>query len=106
MKNGMKLLRDTKLYCIKVDYFMWSEEKGDYTEPLYLSIDTETKAKDGTPVNLITFEEEITPHLRVFDTEKEAKEYISTRIGIACYCENPRVVKIKFSSETKKWEEI
>ena len=102
----MKLLRDVELYCIKVDYYMWSEEKGDYTEPAYLSIDTETMKKDGTCANLIIFEEKITPHLRVFDTEIEAKEYMESRLSDPCYCENPRVVKIKFSNETKEWEEI
>lgn len=102
----MKLLRDVELYCIKVDYYMWSEEKGDYTEPAYLSIDTETMKKDGTPANLIIFEEKITPHLRVFDTEDEAKKYMESHIKNPCYCGNPRVVKIKFSSETKEWEEI
>ena len=60
----MKLLRDVELFCIKVDYLMWSEEKGEYTEPVYLSIDTETMRKDGTCVNLIFFEEKITPRLR------------------------------------------
>ena len=102
----MKLLKDVELYCIKVDYFMWSEEKGDYTEPCYLSIDTEIKKKDGNPANLIIFKEDITPYLRVFDTEKEAKEYIQSRISNPCYCENPRVVKVKYNFESKEWEEI
>ena len=82
----MKLLRDVELFCIKVDYLMWSEEKGEYTEPCYLSIDTETKKKDGTPVNLIIFEEKITPHLRVFDSEIVAKRYIDSHITNPCYC--------------------
>ena len=101
----MKLLRDVEVYCIKVDYFMWSEEKGDYTEPAYLSIDTETMKKDGTPANLIIFEEEITPHLRVFDKVGDAVKYMVSHINNPCYCEKPRVVKIKYNTETNKWEE-
>jgi hypothetical protein len=101
----MKLLRDVELFCIKVDYFMWSEEKGDYTEPAYLSIDTETKKKDGTCANIIIFEEKITPHLRVFDKAGDAVTYIVSHINNHCYCENPRVVKIKYNAETNEWEE-
>ena len=75
-ETKMKLLRDAKLYCIKVDYFMWSNEKQEeYNEPAYLSIDTKTKKKNGEPMNLLIFKEAITPHLRVFDTEREAKKY-------------------------------
>lgn len=103
--SNMKLLKDVSVYCIKVDYFMWSEEKGDYTSPEYLSIDTETKRKDGTPANLIIFKEKITPSLRVFDTEIEAEEYMNSRIKNPCYCENQRVVKITYNFETKEWEE-
>ena len=102
----MKLLKNVELYCIKTDYLMWSEEKGEYTEPVYLSIDTETKKKDGTCANLIIFEEKITPHLRVFDSEIVAKRYIDSHITNPCYCENPRVVKVKYNFESKEWEEI
>lgn len=100
----MKLLGDVK-YCIKVDYFMWSEEKGEYKEPVYLTIDTETKRKDGTNANIIIFKEDITPNLRVFDTHKEAVEYMLSRISNPCYCDNQRVVKIKYDFENEKWEE-
>ena len=101
----MKLLGDTR-YCIKVDYFMWNEDTEEsYTQPCYLSIDTETKAQDGTPVNLIIFKDTITQYLRVFDTEKEAKNYMNSRLVNPCYCENQRVVKITYNFETKEWEE-
>lgn len=102
----MKLLGNLELYCIKVDYFMFnSETDEEYTEPSYLSIDTETKKKDGTPANLIIFKEDITSCLRVFDTEKEATEYMDSRISNPCYCENPRVVKITYDYEKKEWKE-
>ena len=100
----MKLLGDVK-YCIKVDYFMWSEEKGEYTKPLYLAIDTEIKRKDGTNAYTIMFKEYITKNLRVFDTEKEAQEYIGSRLAKSCCCENQRVIKIKYNFENGKWEE-
>ena len=102
----MKLLKDVTQYCIKVDYYHWSDEKGEYTLPLYWSIDTETKRKDGTSANLIIFKENICDCLRVFDTEKEAKEYIATHTtGFNVCYENPRVVKIKYNFEENKWEE-
>ena len=103
----MKLLRDVILYCIKVDYFMWSEEKGEYTQPCYLAIDTETKRKDGTCANIIIFEDDINiQNIRVFDTEIEAQDYIESRINNPCYCENQRVIKIKYNFENGKWEEV
>ena len=101
----MKLLGDT-MYCIKVDYYMWSEDKGEYTEPTYLTIDTETKDIEGKPSNLIIFKNEITPNLRVFDKHKEAVEYMLSRISNPCYCENQRVVAIRYNFETNAWEEI
>ena len=91
----MKLLKDITTYCIKVDCFMWSEEKGEYTEPAYLSIDTETKTKDGVCMNLITFKENITPCLRIFDTKKEATEYMKKHLSNSFGHENERVVKLK-----------
>ena len=95
----MKLLKDVCLYAIKVDYLMYnSETDSEYTEPVYLSIDTETKMKDGNPANLIIFEEEITDHLRVFDTEREAKKYMKEKCSDSCCFENPRMIKIKYNN--------
>lgn len=95
----MLLLKDIYFYAIKVDYFMFnSETNEEYTEPVYLSIDTETKKKDGTPLNLIIFEEEITDHLRVFATEREAKKYMKEKCTDSCCFEKPRVVKIKYNN--------
>jgi len=104
----MKLLKDVTLYCIKVDYFMWNEEKQEeYTEPVYLCIDTETKKKNGEPMNLIIFEEDINnPCLRVFDTENKAKKYMKDHEmnNSICY-DNNRVVKITYDFENKTWRE-
>ena len=94
----MKLLGDVR-YCIKVDYFHWDEEKDEeYTKPLYWCVSEEHL--------IIIFREEIDNRLRVFDTEKEANEYLkshSTGFNI-CY-ENPRVVAIKYNFDENKWEE-
>ena len=96
----MKLLGDIKMYCIKVDYFMWSEEKGEHTEPVYLSIDKEV-------VSIIIFRKEIEAGLRVFDTVAEAEAYIeSHNIGLGICCENPEVVAIKYDFDAREWKEI
>lgn len=102
----MKLLGDVK-YCIKVDYFMWSEEKGEYKEPNYLAIDTEAKREDGTNKNTIIFKEDLNvPNIRVFDTQQEALAYMYSRLqNSCCYSDNQRVVKIKYNFENGKWEE-
>lgn len=103
----MELLRDVVKYCIKVDYFMCSEERGEYEEPVYLSIDTKTKRKDGTSANLIIFREHITDCLRTFDSEAAAQEYIATHTTgyNICYT-NPRVVAIKYDFDAREWKEV
>ena len=102
----MLLLKDIYFYAIKVDYFMYnSETDEEYTEPVYLSINTEIKDKEGNPMYLISFKEEITENIRIFDTESEAKTYIRFHIMNNNCFENQRVVKIQYNFETNKWEE-
>ena len=96
----MKLLGDIKMYCIKVDYFMWAEEKGQYTEPVYLSIDVAYG-------KMICFHEDIRADLRVFDTVAEAEAYIDSHdLRLSVCCENPEVVAIKYDFDAQKWKEI
>lgn len=105
----MKLLKDLIMYAIKIDYFMWDEKKEEeYTEPHFLTIDTETKDKSGNPLNLLIFKKEITENLRVFNTHKEAVKYIAEKsyLKSPCYGENVRVVKIKYNFNENKWEEV
>lgn len=102
----MKLLRDEYVFAIKVDYYMWSDENGEYTEPLYLCIDTETKMKDGKLVGLITFSNEIAENLRVFDTERDAESYLKDKGKETCSYKNGRVIKIKYNYTKRKWEEM
>ena len=104
----MKLLGEIEVtrYCIKIDYFMWDNDRDDIGEvPCYLAIDTETKDKDGKPANLLIWKEDITPNLRIFDSEKEATEYMKSRINNPCYGTNQRVVKIRYNFKKIKWEE-
>lgn len=102
----MMLLKDTKLFAIKVDYYMWSEEKGEYLEPHYLSIDTETKRKDGTSANLIVFREQITSELRVFLTKTEVTKYKREKCKDAISFTNARIIEVMYNFETGNWEEI
>lgn len=105
----MKLLEDIEItrYCIKIDYYMWDNDRDDVGEvPHYLAIDTKTKDKEGNPMNLLIWKEEITPNLRVFDSEQEATEYMKSRISNnPCYGTNQRVVKIRYNFKKRKWEE-
>ena len=104
---NMKIQKDTDFYCIKADQYMWAEDKGDYTSPVYVAIDTKIKKKGGKPLNLIILETSITDKLRIFATEKEANEWIKKHP--ACFtisCENERVVKIKYNFTDKEWEEM
>ena len=101
----MKLLEDINIFAIKVDYYMWDEETdSEYEQPVYLTIDTETRGDSGVPLNLIMFTENITSNLRVFDTYREAEEYMAKKCSNSPCFENPRVVKIRFGKENK-WEE-
>ena len=98
----MKLLSEvpTILYCIKADYFMWSEENGEYKEPLYWCL-------DQSKYQLIVFEEKLNPRVRVFDTFKKAKNYFNKHNVSDCFCyDNPRIVAIAYNFNEKRWEEV
>ena len=99
----MKKLKEvpTTLYCIKVDYFMWSEEKGEYTEPLYWCL-------DDSKHQIVIFEEDINFHgLRVFDNLKSIQTYMKKHdVWNALNYENPQIVKIAYNYGKQKWEEV
>lgn len=91
----MKLLDDIKAYAIKADVFMYSDATDtEYKETMYVTIDTETRDKDGNSLNLIIFKNNITKNLRVFDDVFEASEYIDKHFSNSCSCVNPRIVEI------------
>ena len=97
----MKLLKDITAYAIKCDYYMWSEEKGEYTEPVYWAIDTSTKA-----YIIIMTETVNDPQLRIFDSLTAVKTYIKNhQTGNDICMENVRPVKIKYDFEKKEWME-
>lgn len=99
----MKLLKNVELWCVQADVCIWNETLGEYTEPAYLTIDTETKDKKGNPVNLLIFEPTITDNLRVFDTKEKAKDYMSTRLKCCTSIDGARVVKITWDCKMNHW---
>lgn len=72
-------------YAIKADYYMWSEEKGEHTEELYLALEG--------PKKLFVFEEDITERTKLFDTAREAGEYIDARDSL-----NGKGMRMSFKS--------
>lgn len=92
----MFLLKNEYLYAIKADVFC---RRGDeeYTESNYISIDT----RGGR--NLLIFTEKINDNLRVFDTEREAENYVKDKIYLHHNCENIRIVKVMYDFEKRKW---
>jgi hypothetical protein len=82
-------------YGIKVDYYMYSDEKGMYTSPCFLYT-------DRSKFKLLVFDERIDRDdidLRVFDSEKEAQEYMEKHgwSNPQCSFENPRIVKLELT---------
>ena len=103
---SMKLLKDITVYAIKVDYYMYDPEtEVEYLEPVYLSIDSETKDDNGNPMNLIIFCDSITPNLRIFDTLREANDYKLRKCSNSHSFENPRIVKVKYDYKEEVWKE-
>ena len=82
-------------YGIKADYYCWSEEKGEYTTPCFLYT-------DRSKLKILVFDESIDRDdidLRVFDSEKEAKEYMKKHGWLdkpQCCFENPRIVELGY----------
>lgn len=61
-------------YAIMVSYYMWNEkESKEYEEWLYLALEGERK--------LFVFEENVTDRTKLFDTAKEAGEYLDKHFG-------------------------
>ena len=102
----MKVLNELELYVVKANLFMWSEEKGEHTVPVYYALDLETKNKKGECMYLITFIEDLnSPNLRVFSKKKEAMNYIADR-GISITTQGEHVVKIHYDFVAKEWREV
>lgn len=103
---SMKLLKDITVYAIKVDYYMYdTEAEVEYLEPVYLSIDRETKDENGIPLGLIVFRDNITENLRIFDTLKEANDYKLRKCSNSHSFENARIVKVKYDHKEEVWRE-
>lgn len=97
----MTLLKDLTIYAIKVDLYMWDDEKGEYTEPNFVTI-------SHPPMNVLTLEREIKENLRIFNRYSEAVKYICSHESLKnpMFGENTRVVKIRYNFAEQKWEEI
>lgn len=83
-------------YGIKVDYYMWDEEKDEmYTSPCFLYT-------DRTPMKILVFDESVDREdidLRVFDSEESAVSYMENHGWFdkpQCCFENPRIVKLGY----------
>ena len=76
-------------YAIMVDYNMWSEEKGEYTEPNLLGLEGERK--------IFIFEPDVTGCTKLFNTMSEANKYLKAHKTLtnSCCFENARVVIVK-----------
>ena len=73
-------------YYILVDYFMYSDEKGDYTEPLYLGVEGEHK--------IFVFDKEVSARTKIFTSAKEAGEYVDKHFSdMPMSYENLRIVQ-------------
>lgn len=64
-------------YVIVVDYYMWDDEKGDYTAPLYLGVDED---------HIFVFDDNICKRTEVFSTAKEAGEYVDKHFKEPSMC--------------------
>lgn len=92
----MFLLKNEYLYAIKADVFCLRGDE-EYTESNYISIDT----REGK--NLLIFTEKINANLRVFDTEREAENYVIDKMCLHNSCDNIRIVKVMYDFEKRKW---
>lgn len=94
-----KLLKDQRFFAIKCDYFMWSEERGEYTEPVYWALDDN---------EIIVMEDDVNcGRLRVFTSLTAVKKYIrSHNTGVNICMENVRPVEIRYSFSERKWKEV
>lgn len=94
-----KLLKDQRFFAIKCDYFMWSEERGEYTEPMYWTLDDN---------EIIVMEDDVNcGRLRVFTSRTAVSKYIKTHTtGFDVCMNNVRPVEIYYNFSNKKWEEV
>ena len=78
-------------YAIQVSYYMYdSEADREYEEWLYLALEGEMK--------IFVFEEDVTEKTKLFDTAKEAGEYIDKHFSKdeqRCSFSTVRIVEVK-----------
>ena len=94
-----KLLKDQRFFAIKCDYFMFSEERGEYTEPVYWCLDDN---------EVIVMEDDVNSgRLRVFGSRTAVGKYIKAHTtGVNICMENVRPVEIYYNFSERKWKEV
>ena len=60
-------------YVIMANYYIYKEGDDEYTEPLYLGLEG--------PLKIFVFDEEVNERTKLFDTAKEAGEYLDKHFG-------------------------
>ncbi len=83
------------MYAIVVDYYCWSEEKGEHAEPMYLGI-------AYPPKNIYVFDEEHNSRSFRWDDKEDAKEYLNKfkkNVDGCCSFENPRVEEVEICTQ-------
>jgi len=78
------------MYAIMVDYYCWSEEKGEYREPVYLGI-------AYPPKNLFVFDKEHNSRSYRWDKKADAEKFLckfkESTID-CCSFENARIEEV------------
>lgn len=94
-----KLLKEQRFFAIKCDYFMYSEKRGEYTEPVYWCLDDN---------DVIVMEDDVNSgRLRVFGSRTAVSKYIKTHTaGVNICMENVRPVEIYYNFSERKWKEV
>ena len=77
-------------YAIQVLYYMWDNEiEREYEEWLYTAVEGEHK--------IFVFEDKVTDRTKLFDTAKEAGEYVDKHFGkddMRCSYRTVRIVEV------------
>ena len=78
------------MYAIVVDYYNWSDGKGEYTTPMYLGV-------AYPPKNIFVFDEEHNCRSYRWENKADAEEFLDKfkeKTENCCSFENPRIKEI------------
>lgn len=83
------------MYAIVVDYYCWSEEKGEHAEPMYLGI-------AYPPKNIYVFDEEHNSRSYRWGDKADAEEFLckfKEKMINCCSFENARVEEVEICTQ-------